>query len=239
MPIPVPVFLLEREIDTGALLGTKGVSGLGHGALIRRAGLDVLEPFLDVVPARLAAHFLGMKAELQDELYAEAHHGVSGGDVVGDEVTRIGVLNLIFEPVQVGSDIGGQSFEDRVRKVGSSATGIERHEAVHEESTLGGVHVFEGFCKLGSLGRQEIVKVVVGCDEIPGMGEKLVLAKDWSKVVRREYKAGLGRRMETYCVMAPLSCTTRSPSTRTGALPMLPPLSVLKLAGAAMEGSRS
>ena len=109
-----------------------------------------------------------MQAKFQDKLHAEAHHCVCRGDVVADEVTRVAGLDLAVEPVEIVAYVGCQGFHDGVGRVRSSAVDVEGDETVHEEGALGSVHVEKGFGVIWSAGGEEVVKGVVGRDEIPG-----------------------------------------------------------------------
>ena len=215
------------------------MSRLGHRALIRPASLDIGQPLPDIVPAPRASRlFRGMQAEFEDELHAEGHHGVRGRDGVADEVAGVAFLDLRVQPVEVGPGVDRQSLQHRGRGVWRGATDVEGDEAVDEEGRFGGVHVQKRFRVLGSGGGKEVMEGVVGRDKIPGRrhaGVNSSPGAEWCG----ESNAGIGGGGRTYCVIAPLSCRIRSPSTRTGALPMLPPQASLNAMGAAMLCSRS
>ena len=87
------------------------MSRLGHGALIRFAGLDIRQPLLDVVPASLTVLFLGMQAEFQDELNTEAHHRIGGSYGVRDQIAGCASLDLLVQPVEIIASIDRQGLK--------------------------------------------------------------------------------------------------------------------------------
>ena len=138
------------------------MSRLGHGALIRLAGLHIRQPLLDVVPASFTVLFLGMQAEFQDELNTEAHHRVGGGNGVRDQVTGCAGLDLLVEPVEIIASIDRQGLKDRVRRIRVGAVNVKWDETVHEECAFGGVEVENGFRVQGRGVWNEVVEGVVG-----------------------------------------------------------------------------
>ena len=138
------------------------MSRLGHGALIRLAGLHIRQPLLDVVPASFTVLFLGMQAEFQDELNTEAHHRVGGGNGVGDQVAGCASLDLLVKPIQIIASIDRQGLKDRVRCIRVGAVDVKWDETVHEECGFGGVEVQNGLRVKARGVWNEIVKGVVG-----------------------------------------------------------------------------